>query len=79
MENITTEEVMEKPDMFQGRFGKVDKFIWWNTEIILTDAGTHFTSKEFQEYLYVQGSRLELSAPYHKEMNGKFEVTRQKR
>ena len=51
----------------------------WDIERIKNDAGTHFTSKEFQEYLYVQGSRLELSAQYHKEMNGKFEVTRQKR
>ena len=26
MENITTEEVMEKLDMFQYRFGKIDQF-----------------------------------------------------
>ena len=26
MEKITTEEVMEKLDMFQSRFGKVDQF-----------------------------------------------------
>ena len=29
MENITTEEVMDKIDMFQARFGKVDEFFWW--------------------------------------------------
>ena len=28
MENITTEEVMEKLDMFQSRFGEVDEFGW---------------------------------------------------
>ena len=29
-ENITTEEVMEKQDMFQKIFGKVDEFGWWD-------------------------------------------------
>ena len=28
MENITTEEVLEKLDMFQSRFGKIDQFDW---------------------------------------------------
>ena len=30
MENITTEEVIDKLDLFQARFGKVDEFGWWN-------------------------------------------------
>ena len=34
MEKISTEEVMDKLDMFQFRFGKIDKFGWWNLEII---------------------------------------------
>ena len=34
MENITTVEVMEKLDMFQSRFGKVDQFGWWDLEKI---------------------------------------------
>ena len=29
IENITTEEVMDKLDMFQAIFGKVDEFFWW--------------------------------------------------
>ena len=36
---------MDKLDMFQARFVKVDEFGWWDTEIIKTDADTHFTSK----------------------------------
>ena len=28
MDKITTEEVMEKLDMFQSRFGKIDQFGW---------------------------------------------------
>ena len=28
MENITTEEVMDKVDIFQAIFGKVDEFCW---------------------------------------------------
>ena len=30
MENITTAEVMDKLDMFQSRFGKIDQFGWWD-------------------------------------------------
>ena len=48
MEIITTEEVMDKLDMFQERFEKVDEFGWWDMERIQTDAGIQFTSKEFQ-------------------------------
>ena len=44
MENITTEEVMDKLDMFQSRFGKIDQFGWWDLEKISADAGTQFTS-----------------------------------
>ena len=49
MDNITTEEVMEKLDMFQSRFGKIDQFGWWDLEIISADAGTQFTSTEFKD------------------------------
>ena len=45
MENITTEEIMDKLNMFQSRFGKVDEFGWWYMERIQTEAGTQFTSK----------------------------------
>ena len=48
MENITTEEVMEKLDMFQSRFGKIYQFGWCDLEIISADAGTQFTSTEFK-------------------------------
>ena len=44
MEKITTEEVMDKLDMFQSRFGKIDQFGWWYLEIISSDEGTQFTS-----------------------------------
>ena len=33
MDKITTEYVMDKLDMFQHRFGKIDKFGWWDLEI----------------------------------------------
>ena len=48
MEKITTEEVMDKLDMFQSRFGKIDKFGWWDLERISADAGGQFTSTEFK-------------------------------
>ena len=44
MENITTEEVMDKLDMFQAIFGKLDVFGRWYMERIQTDTGTQFTS-----------------------------------
>ena len=40
MENITTAEVMDRLDMFQSRFGKIDQFGLWDLEIISADAGT---------------------------------------
>ena len=49
MENITTEEVMEKLDILQSRFRKIDQFGWWGLEIISADAGTQFTLKEFKD------------------------------
>ena len=55
MENITTEEFMEKIDMFKERFGKVDEFGWWDIERIQTDAGTQFIYKDFQEGISVCG------------------------
>ena len=47
MEIITTEEVMDKLDMFQAIFVKVDDFGWWDLEIISADLGTQFTSTDF--------------------------------
>ena len=38
MKNITTAEVMDKLDMFQFRFGKIDQFGWWDLERISADA-----------------------------------------
>ena len=48
MDNITTEEVMEKLDIFQSRIGKIDQFGWWDLERISADAGTQFTSTKFK-------------------------------
>ena len=39
MEKISTEEVMDKLDMFQSRFIKIEGFGWWDLEIISADAG----------------------------------------
>ena len=34
IEKIFTERVMDKLDMFQSRFEKLDKFVWWDLEKI---------------------------------------------
>ena len=75
MENISTAEVMDKLDLFQSRFGKIDQFGWWDLERISADAGTQFTSTEFKEECQTRGFRLMLAAPEHQEMNGQVEVT----
>ena len=75
MEKITTEEVMNKLDMFQYRVGKIDQFGWWYLERIPANAGMQFTSTDFKEGCQTRGVRLMLAAPEHQEMNGQVEVT----
>ena len=65
MEKITTEEVMNKLDMFQSIFGKIDEFGWWDLEIISADAGTQFTSSEFKQELQTHRVHFTLAAPEH--------------
>ena len=65
MDNITTEEVMDKLYMFQSRFGKIDEFGWWDLEGISADAGTQFTSTEFKDECQTRGVSLTLAAPEH--------------
>ena len=72
MEKITTEELMDKLDMFQSGFGKIDQFNWWDLERISADAGTQFISTGFKEECQTCGVRLTLAAPEHQEMNGKL-------
>ena len=56
---------MDKLDMFQSRFGKIDQFGWWDLEIISADACTQFTSMEFKEEFQTREVRLTLVAPEH--------------
>ena len=48
MENISTEEVIDKLDMLQSRFGKIGEFGWWDLERISADAGSKFTLTGFK-------------------------------
>ena len=63
MEKISTEEVMDKMDMFQIRFGKIDEFVWWDLGIISADAGLNFNLTEFKEGCQTRGVNLTLAAP----------------
>ena len=49
MENVFTEELIDKLDMFQSRSGKTDEFGYWDKERISADVGTKFTLTEFKE------------------------------
>ena len=46
---ITTEEVMDKFDILQYRFGEIVEFGWCDLEVISANVGTKFTSTEFKE------------------------------
>ena len=75
MGNIKTEEVMDKLDMFQSRFGKMDQFGWWYLERISAHADTQFTLTEFKDESQPRGFHLTLVPPEHQDMNGQVEVT----
>ena len=66
---------MDKLDMFQSIFGKIDQFGWWDLERISSDAGIQFISTEFKDKFQTRGVCLTLAAPEHQEMNGQVEVT----
>ena len=66
---------MDKLDMFQTIFGKIDQFGWWDLERIARDAGTQFTSTAFKYECQTRKVRLTLASPEHQEMNGQVEVT----
>ena len=66
---------MDKLDMFQSRFGKMDQFGWWDSERISADAGTQFTLTEFKDECQTRGVCLTLAAPEHQDMNRQVEVT----
>ena len=63
---------MYKLDMFQSRFGKIDKLGWWDLEIISADAGVQFTSTEFQDAYQKRGVHLKLAAPKKRKRTDKL-------
>ena len=65
MDRIIIEEVMDKLDMFQSMFGKIDEFVWWYLERISADAGMQFTSKELKDKLQTCSVYLALAALEH--------------
>ena len=65
MDKIAT-EVMDKLDMLQYTFGKIDEFGWWYLERIAADAGTQFTSADFKEECQNRGVHLTLAVPEHR-------------
>ena len=75
-EKITTEEVMDKLDMFQSRFGKIDELGWWDLERISADAGKQFTLIEFKEECQTCGVHLKILSLEHQKTNRQVEVTR---
>ena len=75
MEKISTEEVMDKLDMFKSLFVKIDEFKWWDLERISADAGTQFTLTDFKEECQTCRVHLKLVYPERQEMNGLEKMT----
>ena len=65
MEKTKTKEVTDKLDMLQSRFGKIDEFGWWDSEIISANVGKQLTYMEFKQEHQTRGVHLELGAPEH--------------
>ena len=61
---------MDKLDVLQSRFGKIDKFGWWDLVRISSDAGTQFTSTESKEECQTRVFHLELASLEQQEING---------
>ena len=75
MEKISAEEVMDKLDMFQSIFWKIDEFGQWDLEIFSADAGTKFTLKDFKQECQTFRVHLTLAVPEHQEIKEQVEVT----
>ena len=56
---------MDKLDMIQSIFRKIDQFGGWDLERISPDAGTQFTLTDFKQEYQVCGVCLTLAAPEH--------------
>ena len=61
--------------MLHSRFVKIDKFRWWDLEIISADVGTQFTSIEIKDELQTCEVHLMLATTENQEMNGQVKVT----
>ena len=66
---------MDKLDMLQSRYGKMDEYGWWDLEGNPADAGTQFTLTVFKEECHTRGVHLTLAAPEHQKMNRQVKVT----
>ena len=70
MGKITTEEAMDKLDMYRSRFRKIDEFSLWYLEIFSADAGMPFTSTDTKKECQTRGVHLNLVVPEYQESNG---------
>ena len=75
MEKISTEEVIDKLDMFQSRFGNIDEFGWWDLEKNYSRCRIAIYPDGVQRRMPNLRSSLKLKAPEHQEMNRQDEVT----
>ena len=56
---------MDKLNVFQSRFWKIDEFGLWDLERISEDSGMQFTLTEFKEECQTCGVNFTLVAPEH--------------
>ena len=74
MEKITTEEVMDKLDMFQSRSGKSTNLDGWTYKAFQQMQDCNLPQWSSKKNIKTHGIHLMLAAPEHKEINGQVEV-----
>jgi transposase InsO family protein len=51
-------------------------FLWFEApRMVISDGGTHFTDKNFHNYLLRHGIRHNVATPYHPQISGQVETS----
>ncbi len=75
LDDKTTESVIKTIRQYTADCGSVDEFGYIDIEMIRSDAGNQFTSKEFQEFCRDERINLSLAAPKKQAQNHFAECT----
>ncbi len=69
MSNKGSQSVIEALTTFAAEHGLIRGFTFWDIEKIKSDAGTEFTSQEFEQFCEEKRVAVSLAPPKHQEGN----------